>query len=178
MEKGEVSSRLGAFEGTIQAVVRKYRSCSHTAGIGSDDLVQTLRIGVWEILEERGDAPRAYVCRAIWNRARDLLRLSARQHAAGYIAGRTISGRPIYASAQEVEVDSVSSDPWSRVDSRMHLESLMAKLRPEDAEVLYLTAMLGNRRAGERLRVAPSTLKRRLVRARRAAREVMGACAT
>jgi hypothetical protein len=158
-----IEERMATFEDTIKSTVNRFYGHGRVdaAGLDRDDVRSILRTTVWTLLVSR-NCSREYVCSAIWNRARDLVRRTNIR-----AAGR------VDLDTHELPSDVVLDDPWELVDLRMDLQTALDHLDQKDVQIVWTMAQEGRREAGRILGIPHQTLGHRARRARHEMRRVL-----
>lgn len=124
--------RLSEFEDTIQQVVSTYKISPTEIsknGMTRDDFVSILRSSVWMLLKQREDSSRAYVCKAIWNKARDLLRAQ----------NRNKMTRSFAPDLMTDICDANTISPWDGVNECLDVQKELDALTPKEVEIFWTT---------------------------------------
>lgn len=159
------AKRLAAFEPTILQIVNFFGITDRLDGAGydRDDFIAILRETVWDLIRVQTAASKEFVCKGLWNRARDLMRLR---------------NRKIVTSRVEIEPDQCpdeGSTPWEQIDLRLDLQKVVDALPPEDVQALWTVAQEGRAGAQRYLGLSKTTLHRRIVLAQERSRAVLAA---
>lgn len=161
--QSSIEARMSTFEDTIEQVVKKYKLSDSRVeynGLSRDDFISILRVTVWKVLTSKDSPSRSYVCASIWNRAKDLLRISKRER-----------------HHQRIIISHEDHEPYQfdlgLCDSRFSLQKLVDGLCLEDLRVLSITFEKGNQQAAKDLDISKATLQRKLRLVKDKARSIL-----
>ena len=126
-----MEKRLATFEDTIRRAVNTYGvglRVDH-AGLDRDDCIAIVRESTWDLLRQKPEATRGYVCRAIWNRVRDLMRTRSR-HNAAIDSFATVEDR--------------GYDPMATVECHVDIQKALDLLDPAEVQAIYKSMIIGD----------------------------------
>lgn len=162
----DMTKRLAAFEDTIQQAVSKYWGVSgrmDSTGLDQDDGRSELRFAVWRLLASPTEYTFDYICKAIWNRARDLVRQRNTRAAKSRVA--------LGPETQEGD----RYEPWAQTELRLDLQKMLDRLREDEVRILWTVAQEGRAAARDLLGMKVSTLHRRFTEVRKRSLQVLAA---
>ncbi len=151
-----MAKRLAAFDETISQILNFYGITDQldTTGLDRDDFNAILREEAWNLIREKGDLTKAFICKALWNRARMLLRLRRAR-----IAKQRVF--PTETTETAVFEDRAPNNPWNQIDARLDVQKVVDALSPDEVQILWTVAQEGRTEAGKELGLKKTTLHRR-----------------
>lgn len=161
----EMSKRLLAFDDTIFQVVNYFGIAARilSNGLDRDDCIAILRETTWDLLRTRPLASKAYVCKSIWNRGRDLMRRKARQQ------------KTFVTSFGLEDLPEPSWEPMTSVEQRIDLQKALDQLDRAEVQALKMMLRDGYSGAGKACGTGKSTFTRKIRSARARAGAVLAA---
>lgn len=156
-----IEKRVLEFDPTIYQILKKLRvktSSIDELGFTQNDFISILRTTAWMVIKQNENVDRVFVCKCLWNKARDIMRFRRRKKNRLYRYSYKDSFQVINKEPEG------TYDPTIQINLSLDLPRVLGGLKPKDVELLSTYLDSDRKSAAEYLGISINTLDRHLKR--------------